>query len=114
MYQFVSPRDLTLHFNNGRFKDKPTVILTGLGMSFDSPPEYVVVVDKVDLGVCWQCDIESVLGNIDPAVDTLKTNPNLLVFQNGLQRMIQMREQVAARKAEFAKTAQIIPLFGLR
>ncbi len=110
----LSAMDLTPHFNAGRFKQEPTVLLTGLGMAFNCPPEYIVVVDKVDIGACWQCDIESILDNIDPAVDTVKTNPNLLVFQNGLIRMQEMRDVMEARKAAFAKTAQIIPLFGRR
>lgn len=112
--KFVPVSDLTRHFNSGRFKNEATVILTGLGMAFNSPPEYIVVVDRTDIGVCWQCDLEDVLKNLDPTVDTLRTNPNLLVFQNGLRQMVAMREAVMARKAEYARSAQIIPLFGVR
>lgn len=110
--RLLSPRELTEHFNTGRFKEAPTVLLTGLGMSFGCPPEYIVVVDKMDQGACWQSDLEKVLENIDPDVDTLKINPNLQVFQTGLKRMIEMRQSVLSRKAEFERGTQIIPLFG--
>jgi hypothetical protein len=112
--RLISANELTTHFNSGRFKENPTVHLTGLGMSFDCPPEYVVVVNNVDEGACWQSDLECVLAGVDPAVDTHRTNPNLLVFQKGLERMIEIRESVMARKAELERGAQIIPLFGRR
>lgn len=112
--RLMSTSELTGHFNSGRFKDKPTVLLTGLSMSFNCPPEYTVVVDRIDQGACWQCDLERVLENIDPTIDTHRTNPNLPVFETALKRMMELRRDVMARKAEFGRGAQIIPLFARR